>query len=69
MKLLLFLLGCLLLTEQAPAHNRPRPQRWRGFAGPAYLAGKLARRPSQHKLDSLARAASLRTSPATLWKK
>lgn len=65
MKLLLLL--TLLLTMQAQAHPGPRPKLWRGFTGPAYLAGRLAPRPSQHKLDSLARAARLRKI-LTQWK-
>lgn len=58
---------CLLLIAQAQA--RPRPKPWRGFAGPAYLAGHLPPRPSQHKLDSLARAARLRKIAVATWSK
>jgi len=53
-RLFLLALG-LLLAASAPAQRRPRPQAWRGFSGPAYLP-KLARRPSQHHLDSLTAA-------------
>ena len=66
MKTLLLLLLSYLLTSSALA--RPRPRSWRGFGGPAYLAG-LARRPNQHKLDSLARAAHLRKSQLAVWSK
>lgn len=53
MKMLILLALGLLLTTSASAQRRPRPQAWRGFSGPAYLP-PLARRPSQHRLDSLA---------------
>lgn len=33
----------------------PRPATYAGFHGPAYLPARLARRPPQHVLDSLAR--------------
>jgi hypothetical protein len=56
--LLLLALG-LLLTTGTSAQRRPRPQAWRCPAGPAYLS-KLARRPSQRHLDSLASAARRR---------
>ena len=56
MKALLFL---LLSTGAALAGPRPPARTWRGFHGPAYL-GRLARRPSQHTLDSLAAAARVR---------
>jgi len=68
MKTLLLLAFGLLLTTSALAQHRPRPQAWRGFGGPAYLAG-LAPRPRQYKLDSLARAARLRKSQLAAWKK
>ena len=56
MKTLLLL---LLATGTALAGPRPRPQAWRGFHGPAYLA-QVVRRPSQHVLDSIANAARAR---------
>jgi hypothetical protein len=59
MKTLLLLALGLLLTVSAPAQRRPRPQAWRCPTGPAYLP-KLARRPSQRHLDSLASAARCR---------
>jgi len=57
MKTLLLLALSLLLIPSASAQHRPRPQAWRGFSGPAYLSARLPRRPSQHRLDSLASAA------------
>ncbi|MDO7886703.1 hypothetical protein [Hymenobacter cheonanensis] len=57
MKTLLLLALGLLLTTPTPAQRRP--QAWRGFSGPAYLP-RLPRRPSQHRLDSLASAARRR---------
>jgi hypothetical protein len=65
MKTLLLLAVGLLLTAHAPAQRRPRPQAWRGFSGPAYLP-RLARRPSQHHLDSLASAARRQRSLLTV---
>jgi hypothetical protein len=59
MKTLLLLALGLLLTTRTPAQRHPRPQAWRCPAGPAYLP-KLARRPSQHHLDSLANLARRR---------
>ena len=59
MKTLLLFAAGLLLTASAPAQHRPRRPTWRGFSGPAYLP-PLARRPSQHRLDSLATAARRR---------
>lgn len=59
MKTLILLALGLLLTTSASAQRRPRPQAWHCPAGPAYLP-PLARRPVQHYLDSLARAAAQR---------
>ena len=49
----------LLAASAALASPRPRSQAWRGFHGPAYLS-QVARRPSQHVLDSIANAARVR---------
>ena len=55
MKTLLLL---LLTPGVALASPSPPVRTWRGFHGPAYLS-QLARRPSQHVLDSIANAAAL----------
>lgn len=74
MKLFLYLCAALLagagllLATGAAAQHRPRPQAWRGFNGPAYLA-PLAPRPRQRTLDSLTRAARLRKSQVAAWSK
>ena len=56
MKAFLLLAVGVLLTLDTAAQRRPRPQVGRYPVGPAYLP-RLARRPSQRHLDSLANLA------------
>ena len=51
----IYLAAALLLS--ACATHPARPAAWAGFHGPAYLPPASTRRPPQHVLDSLARAA------------
>jgi len=52
---LVYLAAALLLS--ACATHPARPAAWAGFHGPAYHSPATTRRPPQHVLDSLTRAA------------